>query len=69
MIKEGDKVVISLIGKLKYKNQENNPHNLEGTLLDVDCGAYCYYVDWGNGYFNAYRKDELELSSPCLENK
>lgn len=70
MIKVGDKVVISPIGKFQYRNERSNPHDVEGTLLSLEgWEGFCYYVDWGNGCYNSYRKDELELSSPCLENK
>lgn len=43
-----------------YKNnEEENPHDCEGTITDFD--GYWYYVDWDNGKWNTYRKLDADL--------
>lgn len=66
MIPVGTKVRMSRVGKAVYRHSDDNPHNIEGEVIQnerkrID-GQWCLdcLVEWSNGYTNTYDYDQLE---------
>lgn len=60
MIPVGTNVRLSKVGRKAYKNALDNPHTGTGVLVRQIFDEYCYEVNWDNGCWNNYTKDQLE---------
>jgi hypothetical protein len=55
----GDKVRLSAVGKKKFKDENDNPHEFEGVVVELINKTV--YVRWSNDEDNIYNCDQLEL--------
>lgn len=64
MFNIGDEVVISAYGESEYDDEDYNPRGQVGVIIDFfDENEEPWYieVEWGTGYCNQYRPEDLDL--------
>lgn len=67
MIKVGDRVKMSALGKRKFPESKNNPHDLVGVVLMAERKSRLGHwhfdceVEWSNGIVNTYDYRHLDL--------
>ena len=61
LLKVGEKVRLSQLGRLKYSDHYRNPHAGRGVIIRVlQEEEYAYQVAWDT-YSNDYTKGDLEI--------
>lgn len=64
-MKVGDKVILSDVGMKAYGDGDDfNPWFTIGTIEELSheiMEGFMFYVNWSNGYGNAYRTEDLQV--------
>jgi hypothetical protein len=67
MLPIGTKVLMSEVGRGRYRNNRTNPYTGVGVIISCREGQYySYIVEWDTGCTNVYKIDEL---NPVVVNK